>query len=120
MQLCADEGKKLIVMDRPNPNGDQVDGPVRKSDAFKSNVSYHKIAMVHGLTVGELAHMINGEGWLENGEKCDLEVVPVKNYTHSTLYRPPVIHSPSLPNYLSTRLSNQIGRASCRERGCQY
>src|SRR3546814_18523467 len=79
MQLCADEGKKLIVMDRPNPNGDQVDGPVRKSDAFKSNVSYHKIAMVHGLTVGELAPMINGEGWLENGEKCELDVDPVKN-----------------------------------------
>ncbi|QEC54150.1 DUF1343 domain-containing protein [Anseongella ginsenosidimutans] len=104
MQLCADEGKKLIVMDRPNPNGDQVDGPVRKSDTFKSNVSYHKIAMVHGLTVGELAMMINGEGWLDKGEKCDLEVIPVQNYTHKTLYRPPVVPSPSLPNYLSIRL----------------
>lgn len=104
MQLCADEGTKLIVLDRPNPNGDQVDGPVRKSDAFKSNVSYHKIAMVHGLTIGELAMMINGEGWLEGGEKCDVEVIRVKNYTHKTLYRPPVIPSPSLPNYLSIRL----------------
>ena len=104
MQLCADEGKKLIVLDRPNPNGDQVDGPVRTSDEFKSNVSYHKIAMVHGLTVGELARMINGEGWLDRGKKCDLEVIRVKNYTHKTLYRPPVIPSPSLPNYLSIRL----------------
>lgn len=104
MQLCADEGKTLIVLDRPNPNGDQVDGPVRKSDEFKSNVSYHKIAMVHGLTIGELAGMINGEGWLDQGAQCDLEVIPVKNYTHKTLYRPPVIPSPSLPNYLSIRL----------------
>src|SRR5690606_33909555 len=55
MQLCATHGKKLIVLDRPNPNGDQVDGPVRKDDRFKSNVSFHKIAMIHGLTVGELA-----------------------------------------------------------------
>ena len=108
MQLCADEGKKLIVLDRPNPNGDQVDGPVRKSDKFKSNVSYHKIAMVHGLTVGELAMMINGEGWLDQGQKCDLEVIPVKNYTHKTLYRPPVIPSPSLPNYLSIRLYTSL------------
>src|SRR5690606_21057624 len=75
MQLCANHGKKIIVLDRPNPNGDQVDGPVRKDDKFKSNVSYHKIAMIHGLTVGELAKMINGEGWLDNGTQCDLEVI---------------------------------------------
>ena len=59
MQLCVNQGKKLIILDRPNPNGDQVDGPVRKDDRFKSNVSFHKIAMIHGLTVGELALMIN-------------------------------------------------------------
>src|SRR3546814_16995317 len=64
--------------------------------------------MRHGLTVGELDHMKNGECWLENGEKCDLEVVPVKNYTHSTLYRPPVIPSQSLPNYLSIRLYTSL------------
>ena len=104
MQLCVDADRPLIVLDRPNPNGDQVNGPVRKSDEFKSNVSYHKIAMVHGLTVGELAHMINGEGWLNNGERCDLTVVPVEGYTHATHYVPPVIPSPSLPNYLSIRL----------------
>lgn len=104
MQLCVDANRPLIVLDRPNPNGDQVNGPVRKSDKFKSTVSYHKIAMVHGLTVGELAHMINGEGWLENGEKCDLTVIPVDGYAHSSKYVPPVIPSPSLPNYLSIRL----------------
>lgn len=104
MQLAVNNGKKVIVLDRPNPNGDQVDGPVRKDDKFKSNVSYHKIAMIHGLTVGELAKMINGEGWLENGEQVDLTVIPVKNYDHSMKYELPVIPSPSLPNYTSVRL----------------
>ncbi len=104
MQLCANNGKKIIVLDRPNPNGDQVDGPVRKDDKYKANISYHKIAMIHGLTVGELAGMINGEGWLDNGKKCDLTVIPVKNYDHSMKYKLPVIPSPSLPNYTSIRL----------------
>lgn len=104
MQLCVEVNRPLLVLDRPNPNGDQVNGPVRKSDKFKSNVSYHKIAMVHGLTVGELAHMINGEGWLDGGAQCDVTVIPVEDYTHATLYEPPVIPSPSLPNYLSIRL----------------
>lgn len=104
MQLCANQGKKLIVLDRPNPNGDQIDGPVRKDDKFKSDVSYHKIAMIHGLTVGELAHMINGEGWLDGGEQCELEVIPVANYDHNMSYELPVIPSPSLPNHLSVRL----------------
>lgn len=104
MQLCVNQGKKLIVLDRPNPNGDQIDGPVRKDDKFKSNVSFHNIAMIHGLTVGELAHMINGEGWLDGGAQCDVEVIPVANYDHSMSYELPVIPSPSLPNHLSVRL----------------
>lgn len=104
MELCVKHNKELIVLDRPNPCGDQVDGPVRKDDKFKSNVSFHKIAMVHGLTVGELAKMINGEKWLENGKQCKLTVVPVENYTHASLYELPVVPSPSLPNHLSVRL----------------
>lgn len=104
MELCVKHNKELIVLDRPNPCGDQVDGPVRKDDKFKSNVSFHKIAMVHGLTVGELAKMINGEKWLEDGRQCKLTVVPVENYTHASLYELPVIPSPSLPNHLSVRL----------------
>lgn len=108
MQLCANHGKKLIVLDRPNPNGDQVDGPVRKDDKFKSNVSYHKIAMIHGLTVGELAQMINGEGWLDGGTECDLEVITVQQYDHSMPYELPVVPSPSLPNHLSVRLYTSL------------
>jgi len=108
MELCAKHNKELIVLDRPNPCGDQVDGPVRKDDKFKSNVSFHKIAMVHGLTVGELAKMINGEKWLEQGKQCKLTVVPVQNYTHSSMYDLPVIPSPSLPNHLSVRLYSSL------------
>lgn len=108
MDLCAKHDKKLIVLDRPNPNGDQVDGPVRKDDKFKSNVSFHKIAMIHGLTVGELAQMINGEHWLENGKECDLTIIPVKNYDHNTLYTLPITPSPSLPTQLSVRLYTSL------------
>lgn len=104
MELCAEKQVPLLVFDRPNPNGDQVDGPVRKEEAFKSDVSFHKIAMIHGLTVGELATMINGESWLAQGRTCSLTVVPVKNYTHSRLYTLPVAPSPSLPNEVSVRL----------------
>ncbi|MFD1771772.1 exo-beta-N-acetylmuramidase NamZ family protein [Sphingobacterium suaedae] len=104
MELCAKHNKELIVLDRPNPCGDQVDGPVRKDDKFKSNVSFHKIAMVHGLTVGELAKMINGEKWLEAGRSCQLTVIPVQNWNHGMMYELPVIPSPSLPNHLSVRL----------------
>lgn len=108
MELCAKHNKELIVLDRPNPNGDQVDGPVRKDDRFKSNVSFHKIAMIHGLTVGELAEMINGEKWLEGGKECELTVVPVQNYDHTMQYDLPVIPSPSLPNALSVRLYTSL------------
>ncbi|MCK9437786.1 MAG: DUF1343 domain-containing protein [Synergistaceae bacterium] len=105
MQLCANNYRPLIVLDRPNPNGEQVDGPVRKDDKFKSDISFHKVAMIHGLTIGELARMINGEGWLDNGEKkCDLTVITLENYTHKSKYELPVIPSPSLPNYQSVRL----------------
>ncbi|WP_244294526.1 exo-beta-N-acetylmuramidase NamZ family protein [Sphingobacterium siyangense] len=104
MELCAKHNKKLIVLDRPNPNGDQVDGPVRNDDKFKSDVSWHKIAMIHGLTIGELAQMINGEHWLENGRQADIQIVTVQNWDHSMPYDLPVVPSPSLPNSLSVRL----------------
>lgn len=108
MQLCANHNKKLIILDRPNPNGDQVDGPVRKDDKFKSDVSYHKIAMIHGLTIGELAQMINGEKWLDKGVQCDINIVKMKNYTHNSMYNLPVIPSPSLTNHLAVRLYTSL------------
>lgn len=108
MQLCANHNKKLIILDRPNPNGDQVDGPIRKDDKFKSDVSYHKIAMIHGLTIGELAQMINGEKWLDKGVQCDIQIVKMKNYTHNSMYNLPVIPSPSLTNHLAVRLYTSL------------
>lgn len=103
MEACAVNDKQLIVFDRPNPLGDYVDGPIRQ-DKFKSFVGMHPIPVVHGLTVGELARMINGENWLENGRQCKLQVIKVKNYTHSMQYSLPVKPSPNLPNDLSIRL----------------
>lgn len=108
MELCAKHGKELIVLDRPNPCGDQVDGPVRKDDKFKANISFHKVPIMHGLTIGELAQMINGEKWLENGAQCKLTVIPVKNYDHAMRYELPVVPSPSLPNHLSVRLYGSL------------
>ena len=103
MEACAENGKKLIILDRPNPNGDYCDGPVLKP-GFKSFVGMDPIPVVHGCSIGELAQMINGEGWLNNGVKTELQVVPVKNYSHNTKYDLPVKPSPNLPNYLSVRL----------------
>ncbi len=103
MEACAENNVKLIVFDRPNPNGDYVAGPVLDIN-FQSFVGMHPIPIVHGLTVGELAKMINGEKWLNDSLVCDLEVVPCKNYTHQSKYELPVKPSPNLPNYLSIRL----------------
>jgi len=103
MEACALNRKSLLILDRPNPNGDYCDGPILKPE-FRSFVGVDPIPVVHGCTVGEMAQMINGEGWLTNGAKCDLKVVPVKGYTHQSRYSPPVKPSPNLPNYLAIRL----------------
>lgn len=98
MEACAEQNKKLIVLDRPNPNGRYVDGPVLLDSTLRSFVGMHPIPIVHGLTVGELAQMINGEGWLERKKKCDLQIIKMKNYTHQTDYSLPIKPSPNLPN----------------------
>jgi uncharacterized protein YbbC (DUF1343 family) len=103
MEACAENHKKLIILDRPNPNGGYVDGPVLEPE-LKSFVGMHPIPVVHGLTVGELAGMINGEGWLKNKITCDVEVITVKNWDHTTSYSLPVKPSPNLPNDQSIRL----------------
>ncbi|KXX69084.1 hypothetical protein AVL50_17145 [Flammeovirga sp. SJP92] len=97
MEACAEAGKEMLVLDRPNPNGMYVDGPVLDLK-FKSFVGMHQIPILHGLTVGELAQMINGEQWLRNKTKCELKVIPVKHYDHSMPFSLPVKPSPNLPN----------------------
>lgn len=103
MEACAEQGKKFIILDRPNPNGDYVDGPLRVP-SLKSFVGMHPIPIVHGLTVGELARMINGEGWLEKGVRCDVDIIQVKNWTHQDFYSLPVKPSPNLPNDQAVQL----------------
>ena len=103
MNAAAKYGKEFVVLDRPNPNGMTVDGPVLDMK-YKSGVGRLPIPAVHGMTLGELAGMINGEGWLNNGAKVDLTVVPVEGYTHSTRYELPVAPSPNLPNMKSVYL----------------
>ncbi|MFZ6013918.1 MAG: exo-beta-N-acetylmuramidase NamZ family protein [Bacteroidota bacterium] len=103
MEACAEQGKKLMVLDRPNPNGGYVDGPVLQL-SLKSFVGMHPLPVVHGLTVGELAMMINGEGWLAQGKKCDLEVITVKNWKHQDAYSLPARPSPNLPNDQAIKL----------------
>ena len=97
MEACAENQLPLLVLDRPNPNGFYVDGPVLDT-ALRSFVGMHPVPLVHGMTLGEYALMINGEGWLKNELKCQLQVISCKNYTHKTRYELPVKPSPNLPN----------------------
>mgnify|MGYP000301408199 FL=1 len=103
MDSCAKYGKLVIVLDRPNPNGFYVDGPILDMK-YRSGVGWLTIPIVHGMTLGELALMINGEGWLTDKRKCELTVIPCKNYKHSTLYELPIPPSPNLPNIKSIYL----------------
>ena len=97
MEAAAEQNKTVLVLDRPNPNGDLVDGPILEP-AHKSFVGMDPLPIAHGLTVGELATMLNGEKWLAGGRKCRLTVVPLaKDYTHTTAYHLPVRPSPNLP-----------------------
>lgn len=103
MEACAENGKQMIVLDRPNPNGHYVDGPLLDMK-YKSGVGYLPIPVVHGMTLGEMALMVNGEKWLPNGAQCNVKVIPCKNYTHQTMYILPIAPSPNLPNMKSIYL----------------
>jgi uncharacterized protein YbbC (DUF1343 family) len=95
MEAAAENEVKVIVLDRPNPNGFYVDGPVLQPE-YKSFVGMHPVPVVYGMTIGEYARMINGEKWLANGAQCDLMVIPLEGYTHATRYELPVAPSPNL------------------------
>jgi uncharacterized protein YbbC (DUF1343 family) len=97
MEAAAESGKKLIILDRPNPNGFYIDGPVLDT-SFRSFVGMHPIPVVHGCTVGELARMINGEQWLAHGKQCDLTVIPCDGYAHKDFYEIEIDPSPNLPS----------------------
>lgn len=97
MEACAESGTPLILLDRPNPNGHYIDGPVLESE-HKSFVGMHPVPVVYGMTIGEYGKMINGERWLADKVRCKLTVIPLKNYTHQSEYGLPVKPSPNLPN----------------------
>lgn len=107
MNKCATYGKTMMILDRPNPTGHYVDGPILNMK-YKSGVGALQIPIVHGMTLGELAGMINGEGWLKDGKKCQLEVITCKNYTHRSFYELPVPPSPNLPDMTAIYLYPSI------------
>ena len=103
MEACAENGVKMVILDRPNPIGFYVDGPILDMK-YKSGVGWLPIPTVHGMTLGELAGMINGEKWLKEGIQCDIKVIKCKNYTHASMYQLPVKPSPNLPDMRSIYL----------------
>lgn len=103
MEACAENGKELMILDRPNPNAYFVDGPILDMK-LKSGIGMFPIPISHGLTIGEFAQMLNGEGWLANKEKCVIKIIPVANYDHSMLYTLPVKPSPNLNTQQSIML----------------
>ena len=103
MEACAEANIPLLILDRPNPNGHYVDGPILEK-AYTSFVGMHPIPIAHGMTIGEYAQMINGEKWLKNNVQCQLAVISMKNYNHQMAYSLPIKPSPNLPNDQSIAL----------------
>ncbi|NOQ24094.1 MAG: DUF1343 domain-containing protein [Bacteroidales bacterium] len=108
MEACAEMNVELLILDRPNPNGFYIDGPILDT-AYQSFVGMHPVPIVHGMTIAEYAKMVNGEKWLKNGVKCDLSFIPCANYTHDSLYELPLNPSPNLQNMRSVYLYPSLG-----------
>ena len=103
MEACAENYIPLVILDRPNPNGHYIDGPVLES-SYKSFIGMHPVPVVYGMTIAEYAQMINGEKWLKNGIQCTLKIVPLKSYDRKAIYPLPVAPSPNLPNMTAVNL----------------
>ncbi len=108
MEACAEARIPVIVLDRPNPNGHYIDGPMLEIE-HKSFLGMHPVPLVYGMTIGEYAQMINGENWLQNDMKCDLTVIPLENYTHISPYSLSIRPSPNLPNDTAINLYPSLG-----------
>ena len=123
MQACAENNKPLLLLDRPNPNGFYIDGPVLEP-AFRSFVGMHEVPVVYGMTIGEYAKMINGESWLGDTLTCQLDIIPCLNYTHDSKYHLPVKPSPNLPTMNSIYLYPSTcffeGTVATEGRGTDY
>lgn len=103
MEACAEANIPVLILDRPNPNGHYIDGPILEKE-HQSFVGMHPVPVVHGMTIGEYAQMINGEKWLNNGVTCKLQIIPIKNYNHNLRYSLPIKPSPNLPNDIAINL----------------
>ncbi len=108
MEACAEEGIPVLVLDRPNPNAHYVDGPVMEQE-HTSFLGMNTIPLVYGMTIGEYAQMVNDEGWLIDGLKAELTVIPMANYSHDTPYSLPIRPSPNLPNDQAISLYPSLG-----------
>lgn len=108
MEACAEMNVELLILDRPNPNGFYIDGPILDT-TYQSFVGMHPVPIVHGMTIAEYAQMVNGERWLKNGVKCNLRIIPCDNYTHDSLYELPLNPSPNLQNMRSVYLYPSLG-----------
>jgi uncharacterized protein YbbC (DUF1343 family) len=108
MEACAENDIPLLILDRPNPNGNYIDGPVLEKE-HSSFLGMHPIPLVHGMTIGEYANMINGEAWLNSVATCDITIIENENYTHNSFYKLPIRPSPNLPNDHSITLYPSLG-----------
>ncbi|ARV10412.1 hypothetical protein BTO05_12460 [Winogradskyella sp. PC-19] len=108
MEACAEQNIPLLILDRPNPNGNYVDGPTLEKQ-HSSFLGMHPIPLVHGMTIGEYAKMINGEAWLNNSVACDITIIELENYSHESSYNLPIRPSPNLPNDQSIKLYPSLG-----------
>jgi uncharacterized protein YbbC (DUF1343 family) len=108
MEACAELDIPVIILDRPNPNGHYVDGPILEME-HKSFVGMHPVPLVYGMTIGEYARMVNGEKWMKNGVKCNITIIPLINYTHNSEYSLAIRPSPNLPNSQSINLYPSLG-----------
>ncbi len=108
MEAAAENGIQVLILDRPNPNGHYIDGPILEPE-HTSFLGKHPVPVVYGMTIGEYGQMINGEKWLKNGMQCDLTVIPLKNYTHISEYSLAIRPSPNLPNDQAINLYPSLG-----------
>ncbi|ASV32536.1 exo-beta-N-acetylmuramidase NamZ family protein [Maribacter cobaltidurans] len=108
MEACAESNVPVLVLDRPNPNAYYVDGPTMQKE-HSGFLGMNEIPLVYGMSIGEYANMINGEEWLEGGKRCNLTVIPLKNWTHDSFYHIPIRPSPNLPNDVSINLYPSLG-----------
>ena len=108
MEACAEMDIPVLVLDRPNPNAHYVDGPTLEME-HKSFVGMHAVPLVYGMTIGEYAYMVNGEEWMKKRVKCDLNVIPLRNYTHNSEIDLPIRPSPNLPNSQAINLYPSLG-----------